>query len=48
VELLDDNGLVPITLSLSRVAVSRARSSRRSTILPGVTFSVRASTHVAR
>jgi len=37
-------GLLPITLSLSRVAASRARSTRRSTILAGVTFSVRAST----
>ncbi len=37
-------GLLPMTFSFSRVAASRARSTRRSTILPGVTFSVRAST----
>ena len=39
---------LPITLSLSRVAVSRTRSTRRSTILLGVTFSVRASTSLLR
>ena len=37
-------GSLPMTFSFNRVAASRARSTRRSTILPGVTFSVRAST----